>query len=106
MTFGELINILGLQESKPGTTQTKIEWIKFYFTAWELGVMYGGKKYNVVRYRNDNNGVFDGCLESNLGYIDIDNNIDKLEIIIGNYKRLFIDIFENKGFQINFKDSI
>ncbi len=101
MTFGELINILGLQESKIGTTQTKIEWIRFYFTAWELTI----KNYNIVRYRNES-GIFDGALELNNKYINIDKNFDKLEITIGNYKRLFIDLFENKSFQINFKDSI
>lgn len=102
MTFNELIDILGLQESKHGTTQTKEQWIKFYFTAWKLTV----KNYNIVRYRNDNNGIFDGTVEFNGKYINFDKNFGKLEITIGNYKRLFIDVFENENFKINFKDSI
>lgn len=105
MTFGELINILGLQKSKQNPSQTKIEWIKFYFTEWELSIIYNDKKCNIARYRNID-GIFDGCLEYNHNYINIDDHFDKLEIIIGNYKMLFIDVFENKNFQINFRDSI
>jgi len=105
MTFGKLIDILGIQESKDlKTYQTKIEWIKFYFTAWEMYAIYNDRKYDVVRYRND--GVFDGTLRFENDFINIDSNFDKLEIIIENYKRLFIDIFENKNFRINFKDAI
>jgi len=105
MTFGELINILGLQKTKYGTSQTKAQWISLYFTAWELTIMYKGRNFNIARYR-DENGIFDGSLEYNHNYINIDNHFDKLEIIIGNYKKFFIDVFENNNFRINFNDSI
>jgi HKD family nuclease len=104
MTFGELINTLGLQKSKYGIEQIKINWVKNNFRTWGLFVIYNGKVYNIERYRGTNN-IFDGLLHGNNEFIEVEK-LDKLEIIVKNYEKLFMDIFENKGFQTNFKDSI
>jgi len=106
MTFGELINILGLQKSKLNSTQTKAQWIDFYFTAWKLYALYNDEKCEIVRYRNEDD-IFDGTLKTfDSNFINIDNNFNKLEVVIKNYRRLFVDVFENKNFQTNFKDAI
>lgn len=105
MTFGELTNILGIQQSKHGTSQVKIEWIRFYFPAWGLYALYENNLYKIVRYRNED-GIFDGTLDAGGRFIEVEKNLDDLQIIIKDYNKFFIDVFENKSFQTNFKDNI
>lgn len=107
MTFGELINILGIYKSRAQSTrQVKITWINEYFPWWEMKIITDGGVGIVKRYR-DEDGVFDGTVELGSGkYYEVNNDMDKLPIIINKYNKFFATIFEDKYFQENFDNSI
>jgi len=107
VTFGRLINILGIQESSHFARQNKSVWTKEYFKDWYLEAYTPEGKGFVVRYRNEG-GVFDGTIEGDVvgKYISVDDNFGDLPITIGNYKILFDDVFNNIYFQTNFERSI
>jgi len=107
MTFGELINILGIYKSQSQSTrQVKITWIDEYFPWWEMKVVTDGGVGIVKRYR-DEDGIFDGTVMlEDFTYYSVEDNMDKLPIIINKYNKFFATIFEDKYFQENFDNSI